>query len=158
MSPTGTRLDPLVAFNFVISLVESPSLGAVISSVVTAVAGFTECTGLEGVLTTEEYMEGGQNGYVHKFPTRMTYSNITLRRGLMIDRSLWNWHHDYVLGKGTRRNGVIILRNQLGLPVKSWSFKRALPLRWVGPSLHASESKVAIESVEIMHEGLEVIL
>jgi phage tail-like protein len=158
MTPTGIRLDPFAAFNFLVALVESSGTGPVTPSNFNAVAGFSECGGMEGVLTTEEYMEGGQNAYVHMFPTRMTYSNLTLRRGLVIDRTLWNWHYDYVLGKGTRRDGLILLRDQQGLIVRSWVFKRALPLKWVGPSLHAGESRVAVESLEIMHEGLELIL
>ena len=159
MSIPGVRVDPFPAYNFYISLIDSSSTLAKIKTAINFVAagGFSECSGLEGTLQVEEYSEGGENRFVYKFPTRMTYSNITLKRGVGFSEDLWNWHFDYVSGKGKRRDGIIILRNELQIPVKIWLFKQGLPLRWTGPTLNASQSTVAIESLEIAHHGLELI-
>jgi phage tail-like protein len=120
-----------------------------------AVAGFSECSGLEATLEVMEYKEGGVNDYVHKFPTRASYANITLKHGVIyLYDDLWTWHDDFVHGKGKRKDGLIVLRDEARRDVKIWKFKNALPMKWVGPALNASQSNVAIESLEIAHEGL----
>jgi phage tail-like protein len=155
----GLRSDPLPAFNFYISLIDSSSvMGQVLSAIsFVAAGGFTECSGLETSLEVETYNQGGVNNYVLQFPTRVTYSNIVLKRGVGFSEDLWNWHFSYVSNKGARRDGLIFLRNELHIPIKIWVFKRGLPVKWTGPSFNASQSSVAIEGVEIAHEGLELI-
>ncbi len=159
MAIPGVRSDPFPAFNFYISLLDSSSTLAALSSVANFVlgGGFSECSGLEGTMQMEEYSEGGENRFVHKFFTRMTYANIVLQRGVTFSEDLWNWHAAYVKGKGKRRDGVIIMQNELKIPVKTWVFKRGLPMRWTGPSFNASQSNVAIETLEIAHQGLELL-
>ena len=159
MAIPGVRSDPFPAFNFYISLLDSSSTLAALSSVANFVlgGGFSECSGLEGTMQMEEYSEGGENRFVHKFFTRMTYANIVLQRGITFSEDLWNWHAAYVKGKGKRRDGVIIMQNELKIPVKIWVFKRGLPMRWTGPSFNASQSNVAIETLEIAHQGLELL-
>jgi phage tail-like protein len=159
MAITGIRLDPLPAFNFYIALIDTSSTLAKVASAVSAVAGggFSECSGLEGTLQVEDYQEGGQNSYVHKFPTRIMYANIVLRRGASLSEDLWNWHYKYVTGQGGRRDGLIILQDVGHIPLKVWSFTRGLPLKWTGPSLNAAQSGAAIESLEITHEGLQLV-
>lgn len=159
MPATGSRNDPLRGFNFYISLADSSSTLTQGSGGVGLVAagGFSECSGLEGTLLVEDYNEGGENRFVHKFPTRMTYANIVLKRGISFSRDLWQWHFDYVNGTGKRRDGLIILQDESHQPAKTWKFKRGLPLKWTGPTLNASQGAVAIESLEIVHEGLELV-
>jgi phage tail-like protein len=159
MAQTGLRDDPLRGYKFYISLTNTAGAlqKAVFGVKRVAAGGFSECSGLDASMTVEEYSEGGQNTYVHKFMTRMTYSNITLKRGLTFSSELWKWHADYVAGRGKRLDGLIVLQNELGLPVKSWKFVRGLPLKMSGPSLNASQSGVAIESLEIAHEGWQLL-
>jgi phage tail-like protein len=162
MAIPGIRIDPVPGFNFYISLIDYSGTLALATSAVSAVSavvggGFSECSGLDATLQVEEYMEGGENSYVHKFPTRMTYGNITLKRGVTFAEDLWNWHAAYANGTGKRRDGVIVLLDEMQLlPIKTWRFKRGLPLKWTGPTLNASQSAIAIESLEIMHQGLEL--
>jgi phage tail-like protein len=163
MAITGIRSDPLPAFNFFVSLIDTSSVLATIGTIASTAnnflvgGGFSECSGLESTMQVEEYAEGGENRYVHKFPTRMTHSNIMLKRGITpLAEDLWNWHMDYVNGNGKRRDGVIVLCDELRLPLKTWTFSRGLPLKWTGPTLNAAQSTIAIESLEIMHEGLRL--
>jgi len=151
--------DPLAAFNFRIALLDTSSVLSTITTGVSAAVGggFTEVTGLDASLITEDYLEGGVNTYTHKFPTRIAYGNITLKRGITLSEDLWNWHYSFVQGKGKRRDGMIFLQNELKIPVKTWIFKRALPLKWVGPAFNASASAIAIESLELTHEGLDLL-
>jgi phage tail-like protein len=122
-----------------------------------AVGGFSECTGLDMTMEIHEYKEGGVNDYVHKFATRAGFSNITLKRGMGLTDDLWVWHYNYVQGKGKRRDGVIALMSEVRIPVKVWVFKRGIPLKWAGPTLNALQDAVAIEVLEIAHEGLELL-
>jgi phage tail-like protein len=154
----GMRTDPFRNYNFLVMLVDSASsLMSVLSAIQrTALAGFSESSGLEMDLEVEEYKEGGGNGTILKFPTRVKWSNIRLRRGMAASDDLWSWHYNFVEGKGARRDGVIVLQDERHNPAKAWSFTRGLPVKWVGPSMNAAQSQVAIEELEITHEGLKL--
>lgn len=154
------RFDPLPAFNFYITLLDLSSTFSALQSGITgfALGGFTECSGLDASLEVEEYKAGGVNDRVYKFPTRSVFSNITLKRGVGFGEDLWLWHEAFLNGEGTRRNGLIVLANELRIPIKIWSFERGIPLKWTGPSFNAATSAVAIESIEIAHEKLELMM
>lgn len=148
--------DPSLAFNFSISLVESASAGALFQGVVgrPAQGGFSECSGLELSIPAETYAEGGNNGTLLKFTGRAAWSNIKLKRGVVTSADLWRWHYDYIEGHGRRRDGVITLLDERGKSVRVWRFVQGLPVRWAGPALDATQSRVAIEEIEIAHQGL----
>ena len=155
------RTDPLSGFNFYITLIDSSNLGGTILSLVLnyAVAGFSECSGIEASMEILEYKEGGENGYVHKFATRASHSNITLKHGaIFLYDDLFDWHYAWVTGQGGRKDGLIVLENESGQPAKIWKFRRGIPLKWGASPFNASQSSVAIESLEIAHEGLELQL
>ena len=154
------RLDPLPAFNFLITLMDTSSDRSAIKSGVTSLAlgGFSDCTGLESTLETFEYREGGLNDRILRFPTRLSYRNIVLKRGIGFGEDLWLWHQEFVDGQGKRRDGFIVLQNELKIPIKIWAFSRGLPVTWSGPTLNARTSEISIESLEIAHEKLELVM
>jgi phage tail-like protein len=155
------RIDPLGVYNFYLTLLDSQAgLGTLITAALNYfVAGFSECSGIEATIEVMEYKEGGRNDHVWKFPVRATHSNITLKHGaIYLYDDLWSWHNDWVKGKGKRKNGLIVLNDNAGQPAKIWKFKRGIPTKWTGPALNASQNNVAIESLEIAHEGLEMEL
>jgi phage tail-like protein len=157
----GLRIDPVGAFNFYLTLIDSSNVAATLVTAAAnfALAGFSECSGLEATLELFDFKEGGVNDYVHKFPTRASFANITLKRGVsLLPDDLWKWHYDFVQGKGKRKDGLIVLLSEARLPVKIWKFTRGIPMKWVGPSLNASQNNLAIESLEISHEGLSMEL
>jgi len=154
------RSDPLLNRNFVISLVDSSSSLAAAPSVPlsgildVAAGGFSECSGIEMSMTPEEYKEGGRNDATLKFASRITWTNITLKKGLGLTNELWDWHYGFVEGHGKRRDGVIVLLGASREPQHLWYFRRGLPVKYTAPQLNASQSAVAIESIEIAHEGI----
>jgi phage tail-like protein len=160
LGATGLRFDPVLSHNFVISLLDTSSSLALASSIALsaimdiALGGFSECGGLDMSLDIEEYKEGGRNGEILKFPTRVKWSNITLKKGVGAGTALWDWHYGFVEGRGKRRDGVIVLQNELHIPNNIWYFRRGLPVKYTGPTLNASQNSVAIESIEIAHEGI----
>lgn len=159
---------PFTALNFFVALYPKnfdQGLGAISSGLSVAsamtnfvIGGFSECTGLESTIEIEEFKEGGVNDRVHKFPTRSSFSNITLKRGIGFGEDLWLWHEQFVEGVGARRDGLIVLANELNIPIKIWSFENGIPIKWSGPSFNATSSATAIESLEIAHEKLGLLM
>lgn len=153
----GIRLDdPYLGYNFLITLIDSSSTTISIGTI-SAVAGFSECSGLEMSMEVESYQEGGNNGTILKFPKHITYANIRLKRGITISDVLWQWCYDFVEGRGRRKDGLITLLNDLHLPVKVWHFTRGFPVKWTGPTLNAMQNQVAMQELEIVHEGLKLL-
>jgi phage tail-like protein len=143
MPETGTRNDPFLAFRFEITLDDLSG------------GGFSECAGLQLETEVQEYVEGGLNTHVRKFPTRTKQVNLTLKRGI-VDRALWDWYYDLTQGRVRFRNGAILVRDPSGgQVVMEWQFRRAFPCKWLGPDLNATQSNVAVETLELCHHGLE---
>jgi phage tail-like protein len=137
------RTDPFLAFRFEVNINGL------------AVAGFSECTGLQWETETQDYLEGGENTYVHKFPTRTKQSNLVLKRGI-VDRVMWNWYYDLTQGLVQLRGGAVLVRDPSGSDVvMQWEFSEAFPSKWTGPDLNATQNNVAVESMEIVHNGLK---
>ena len=146
-----------MAYNFTLSFVQSSITFGVPPMDNVVIAGFSECSGLEMTLEVEEHQQGGDNGRTLKFPTRVTWPNLKLRRGMTLSDNLWKWHASFAEGHGIRYDGTITLKNELQEPVKIWRFLRGLPVKYGGPSLNASQSAAAIEELEIGHEGLSLV-
>ena len=106
-------------------------------------AGFRECSGLG-----HEAAEPART-----LPGQTKHSNITLKMGMTVDRSLWDWHQATAAGKTERRNGSIVLMDD-AKPVEHWNFKEGWPMKWTGPTFNATGNEVTIETLEISHEGL----
>ncbi len=75
---------------------------------------------------------------------------------MAINRNLWDWFSAYAEGTGRRRDGLIMLLNDQRDPVAVWKFKRGIPVKWTGPTLSGRGNEVAIESIEIAHEGIDL--
>jgi phage tail-like protein len=160
LSQTALRSDPVLNHNFVVSLIDTSSTLAILGSAAlsaifdVALGGFSECSGLEMSLKTEDYREGGINGAVLHFPSRVEWGAITLKKGVGSGTALWDWHYGFVEGRGKRRDGVIVLLTGAHLPNNIWYFSRGLPTKYSGPPMNAAQNTVAIESIEIAHEGI----
>jgi len=158
---TSTRRDPLRGFKFYVSMYDSTAgTGSAVTQITlqpliaNPLAGFTECSGLEMTLETDDFNEGGRNGAVLKFPKRARYADIVLRKGVTKNTELFDWFYNFTQGLGKRKDGLITLRDARGKPAVVWGFLRGLPVKYSGPQLNAQQSAVAIESITIAHEGL----
>ena len=122
---------------------------------------FSECSGLAADLGTEDYLEGGENRFAHRFPVRASFPNLVLKRGTNGDAALWTWYLEY-LDRGTikPRDGQVHLLSWSGgalKPVRAWAFRRGYPVKMSGPDLNAGSPAIAIESVEVVHHGLALV-
>jgi phage tail-like protein len=127
------------------------------------VAGFSEVSGLEQEIEIEEYKEGGAD-YVHKLPSGIKHANVVLKRGISESSSLRTWY-DLVLKSITYGKipipkepiVYIALMDSEGNEKIRFMLKFAYPIKWTGPGLNAAASEVAIETLELAHEGLVVV-
>ena len=117
--------------------------------------GFREVSGLDSSQDPIEYREGIDPLHARKMPGLNKYSNISLKWGTTDDASLWEWRKKAIDGKVERKNGSIILINDAGEDKTRWNFHNGYPSKWTGPSFNATGNEVAIETLEIAHEGLD---
>ena len=110
--------------------------------------GFLRCSGLGGEVNVFEYTEGGATS-PRKFPGDRVVSNVVLERGVVRSPELYSWFVE-----GDPRDGAIVLLTPDGREEMRWELKRAWPCRWSGPLLDAGEPGVAVEMIELVHEGL----
>jgi phage tail-like protein len=139
------RRDPYKVFRF---RVEIDGLTA---------AAFSEVSGLESETTVIEYRAGTDPNLARKLPGLTKYPNIVLKRGVTQDAELWNWRKRVIDGNVDRRNGSIVLQDDSGQDQVRWNFHNGWPCKLQGPSLNAHGNDVAIETLEIAHEGIERI-
>ena len=118
-------------------------------------AGFSDCTGFGASNDPIEYREGGENTTVRKLPGVTKYQNITLKWGLTDSVELYEWFRGVVKGEVQRKNGSIILLDSTGQEKLRWNFVNGWPTKWDGPDFSAKGNDVAIETLEIAHEGIE---
>ena len=135
--------DPFVAFQWKIE----------ISGV--TLAHFQEVSGLTVQTEVVKFREGGQNDYEHMLMGQTTYTNIVLKHGVTANKALFDWKDSTTkFGRGgARRDGSIVLLDGKTAELARWNFTRGWPCKWDGPTF-TGQSAIAIERVEIAHEGL----
>jgi len=117
-------------------------------------AAFSECSGLQIETEVVEWEEGGENRFRHRFPGRVKYASIVLKRGIA-NLDLWNWYVDVANGKIQRQNLSVALYGYAGAPEMRWNLIKALPVKWVGPTFKSSASEAAVETLELIYESIE---
>ncbi len=120
--------------------------------------GFTEVSGLDVETEVVEYRHGASPEYSKiKMPGMQKFSNITLKRGTFAsDNEYFNWWNSVKLNTIERRDITISLLNEEHEPVVTWKVKNAWPTKVQSTDLKADGNEVAIESMEIVHEGLTI--
>ncbi|MFA5354094.1 MAG: phage tail protein [Thermodesulfovibrionales bacterium] len=120
--------------------------------------GFTEVSGLTMEHQVVEYRDGLSPEYsALKMPGIPKHANITLKRGIVAkDNEFFQWLSSTKLNKAERRDLIISLLNEKHEPVITWKAVNAFPVKVEGPGLKATGNEVAIESIEIAHEGLNI--
>jgi phage tail-like protein len=139
------RKDPFGGYNFAVEMDGITRMG------------FKQCSGLDTTSDATKYREGTDATLTQRqIPGLVSYSNISLQRGITDDRALWDWRDSIASGSPVRRTISIILRDAAGNEKIRWNVKNCWPTKWSGPSLDATTDALAIESLELAHEGIEV--
>ena len=139
------RKDPFGNYNFAVELDGVTRMG------------FKTCAGLDSTSGVLKYREGtdptlGQR----QLPGLLSFSNISLERGITDDHALWDWRKGVATGEVTRRTISIILRDDAGHEKIRWNIRNCWPVKWSGPNFDSGADTVAVEKLELAHEGIEV--
>lgn len=120
--------------------------------------GFSEISGLNIESQVIEYRDGVSKEYsAVKMPGIPKYGNITMKRGIVPkDNDFFTWLNTTALNKVERRSLTISLLNEEHAPVMTWKVNNAFPVKIEGAGLKSTGNEVAIESIEVAHEGLMI--
>jgi phage tail-like protein len=121
---------------------------------------FREISGLSVTVSYEEIHEGGQNGFAHKVPGRMSWPNLVFRRGITESDALFDWLSKSS-GEGfagnsnklQRATGAVTAIDSTGGRLRSWEFIDVFPVRWKGPDFQADSNEPLVEELEVAHHG-----
>jgi phage tail-like protein len=120
-------------------------------------ASFTECSGLSLQIKKNIFMEGGVNDQQRVYLGHAEFSDITFKRGITDHPGFWNWINAMFDEKSTKRRNVnILVFNQAGETMMSWTLIGAIPIAWKTPTLQADGNAVAIEELTLAYEGLQL--
>lgn len=122
-------------------------------------AAFTEFTLPSLQTETQEIKEGGQNAFSHKLPVRVTAGSATLRQGVSNNFELLKWYMDVLKGDiaAATRQVTVVMLNADQETLMTWTFRNAYPVKWGGPTFKTDSSSVAIEEIEFVHHGFEIV-
>ncbi len=137
-------IDPYASFNFTLEIDGITK------------AGFSESSGLNAESNVIEYREGDEDLNIRKLPGLNKYGNVTLKRGISDDPELFNWFKAVMDGDIKRDESMsIVLYDEKRQEKVRWNLRNAWPCKWTGTDLKANANEIAIESIEIAHEGVE---
>jgi phage tail-like protein len=146
MARTTGKEDPFRGFNFKLEL------GGITQG------AFRECSGVQVLSPPVEYREGSDKPmHVRKLTGLTKYTDVTLKKGIIKDdhNQMWEWIDKVVQGKTDRKNCSIILMDESGQNKLQWDLLEAWPSNYTGPSLNATTSDVAVETLVISCEEVK---
>jgi phage tail-like protein len=139
--------DPYAGFNFLVEAGDAGIKGM-----------FTEVSGLKGDVEEFEIKEGGLNSRTHKFPGRVSWGPITLKKGLGDAAFFWEWWETVASESASlecRKNvKITMLDRDNDSTLRIWNLKDAWPKSWEAPGLNAGSSELAIETLVLNHSGV----
>jgi len=120
--------------------------------------GFSDVSGLTQEIQAIEYRDGlTGHAAALKIPGIPKVNNIILKRGIVQkNNDLFNWFNNNGAPNVERRDIMITLLNDEGAPVMIWTISQAFPVKCEGPGLKATGNEIAIESIELTHEGISL--
>jgi len=148
MSPDLSQAGELVSNRFLFT-VDGEQIGV-----------FSEVSGLEVKVEVESYKEGGENGYVHQLPGRMSWPNIVMKRGITDSDALFKWvgasagdAFEANSNKLKRSTGAITALSSDSQPLRAWNLQGVFAVRWTGPKFDVNSGDHLQEELEITHHG-----
>jgi phage tail-like protein len=148
--PPVYRDDPYPSFNFELVVTGISNDGKAVKG------SFMEVGGLGVEITPIEYRNGSEDITVRKIPGLKKFTNLTLKWGITGDLTFWNWVVEGMNGLVQRAPVAVVLLDENRNEVMRWNFTRAWPCKWTGPGMNAKNNEIAIETLEIAHEGMAV--
>jgi phage tail-like protein len=147
------RTTPYGAFNFLVEIT------GVTAGAQDPLGGFSDVSGLNTEVTIAEYRNGNEKlNHVRKVPGIHKVGDVTLKRGVVNSKSMWEWIKAVRrFGPEAKKEVIITLLSESGQSVQSWTLSEAVPLKYTGPTLAAKGGgDVAMEELVISAEGIEL--
>jgi phage tail-like protein len=124
------------------------------------VAHFLECSGLKTAATVFEIEEGGMNGMTHKRPGQSKWENVVLRYATSANQTLLAWRDEFLQAdhfptRAGKTASIVLYDNNHNI-IRRYSLSSCWPVSWEGPQFNAGSSELAVETLEIAHEGLTI--
>ena len=141
----GDRKDPYLSYNFLVEIDNA------------TIAGFSEVDGLSSEIEAVEYREGRDPMHMRKLSGKRKYGNIMMKNGFTDNDDLHRWFQTGINGPVERRSGSIILQDEEQRQVLRWNFRQGWITKFEGPTFNAASAEVAILSVELCVEEIEVV-
>jgi phage tail-like protein len=122
------------------------------------VMSFQEVSGLQVEVEELKYRAGDSKSFgVMKMPGMMKVGNVTMKKGVYKgDNKFWVWFNEIKMNTIKRKPLIISLLDETGAPTMTWTLLNAFPLKITSTDLKAEGNEVAIETIEIAHEGLTI--
>ena len=142
------RTHPYGAFNFLVNIDGGEMLG-----------GFSDVSGLETEITIAEYRNGNEReNHVRKVPGIHKVGDVTLKRGVIDSKSLWDWiKQTRTEGVAAQKNVVVTLLDEARNAVQNWKLRGVVPMKYSGPALAAKGGgDVAMEELVLSAEAIEL--
>ena len=119
------------------------------------VAGFTEVSGFDATIEPIEYREGDMKTETPlKVAGLRKYGNITFKKGVITAHALYDWLAIGLTGAVTRKTVTVSLLDETQAEVATWQIINAWPTKYTAPDFNATSNEIAIESMELAHEGM----
>jgi phage tail-like protein len=115
---------------------------------------FKSVSGLKFETEVVPVSAGGANDTTFQLPGATKWSNLVFKQGFTNSSALMTWRQQWLQGQMTRTDGTIIQLDTALKVAAKWKFKRGWPCKWEISEFDASKSELAIETLEIAHEGL----
>ncbi|MBR3770922.1 MAG: phage tail protein [Clostridium sp.] len=119
-----------------------------------SVAGFSEASGFDASIEVIKYREGNMPQTELKVAGLKSYSNITLKKGTTDNMDLYKWMIGGTTAAVQRKTITITIHDEDDKAVASWQVINAWPCKYTAPDFNATSNEIAIETLEIAHEGL----
>src|SRR5215204_5604681 len=120
-------------------------------------AMFQEVNGFNAELQTEEIRQGGENRYSQSLPTRAKYTDLVLKRGLIVNSAIVKWCKDAIENLDIKPITVVVtLLNEKGEPLQTYNIVNAWPKKWSVSDFNAQESKIVVETMELSYQYFKV--
>ncbi|NEO00301.1 MAG: phage tail protein [Moorea sp. SIO3I7] len=138
--------NPPVGFNFMVVFF----IGGILPNPLDI--RFQKVSGISAEISTTDIREGGENIFRHRLPNQVTYNNLVLERGMVIGSPL-NVEFNVAMStmKFAPSNVLVMLLDENTVPVSSWLFKRAYPVKWSTSDLDANANAVVIDTMELAY-------
>jgi phage tail-like protein len=147
--------SPYTAFRFQVELSLTQSVPGINGLVCRG--AFSECDGLEMTMEPKPVQEGGNNQVQHHLMGRMSYGQLTLKRGMTDNRDLWNWFAAAGrTGRKSTANGKVVIADATGKPTITFVLENCLPVKLRGPSLNGKDGQIAIEELQLVYSRLTI--